>query len=92
LNVGYRVFTWTATVAVGMEVTPTLAITTGLQGTPLTVTLNSTGYTTGTFTGVITVTATTTDVLDSPRAVPVTLRVVPEVHRVYLPVALRAAR
>jgi hypothetical protein len=91
LNVGYRVFTWTATVAVGMEVTPTLAITTGLQGTPLTVTLNSTGYTTGTFTGVITVTGTTTDVLDSPQALPVTLRVVPEVHRVYLPVALRSA-
>lgn len=89
-NAGYRVLTWTATVALGMQVTPTLAITIGLQGMPLTVTVDSTGYTTGTFTGSITVTATTTDVLDAPQAVPVTLRVVPEVYRVYLPVALRS--
>jgi len=100
LNTGYRVFTWTAAVAtgfqvtgtgtVGVQVTPTLAITTGFHGTPLTVTVDSTGYTTGTFTGSITVTATTTDVLDAPQAVPVTLRVLPELNRVYLPVALRA--
>jgi len=100
-NAGYRVFTWTASVAVGLQVTgtgtvgvqvtPTLAITTGLQGTPLTVTVDSTGYTTGTYIGSITVTATTTDVLDAPRVVPVTLFVVPEVYRVYLPVALRSA-
>ncbi len=100
LNTGYRVFTWTATVAVGMQVTgtgtigvqvtPTLAITTGLQGTPLTVTVDSTGYTTGTFTGIISVTATTTGVLDAPQIVPLTLHVVPEVHRVYLPVEFRS--
>ena len=99
LNTGYRVFTWTAMVAAGMQVTgtgtvgvqvtPTLAITTGLQGMPLTVTVDSTGYTTGTFTAIISVTATTTDVLDAPQTVPVTLRVVPEVYRAYLPVALR---
>jgi len=90
-NAGYRVFTWTASVAVGLQVTGTLVITTGLQGTPLTVTVDSTGYTTGTFIGSITVTATTTDVLDAPQAVPVTLLVVPEVYRVYLPVTLRSA-
>ena len=91
LNTGYRVLTWTATVAAGMPLTPTLVITTGLQGTPLTVMVDSTGYPTGTFTGSITVTATTTDVLDAPQVVPVTLLVVPEVYRVYLPVALRSA-
>ena len=90
LNTGYRVLTWTATVAAGMPVTPTLPVTTGVQGTPLTVAVDSTGYTTGTFTGVITVTATATDVLDAPQAVPVTLRVVPEVRCVYLPLALRS--
>jgi len=100
LNVGYRVFTWTASVAVGMQVTgtgtvgvqvtPTLAITTGLQGMPLTVTVDSAGYTTGTFIGVISVTATTTDVLDVPQMVPVTLRVLPELYHVYLPVGLRS--
>jgi hypothetical protein len=91
LNTGYRVLTWTATVAAGMPLTPTLVITTGLQGTPLTVTVDSTGYPTGTFTGSITVTATTTGVLDAPQVVPVTLLIVPEVYRVYLPVALRSA-
>jgi len=85
-NAGYRVLTWTATISLGMQVTPTLAITTGFQGTPLTVTVDSTGYVTGTFTGSITVTATTTDVLDVPQVVPVTLLIVPEVYRVYLPV------
>ena len=90
-NTGYRVLTWTAAVAAGMHLTPTLVITTGLQGTVLTVTVDSTGYPTGTFTGSITVTATTTGVLDAPQAVPVTLLVVPEVYRVYLPVALRSA-
>lgn len=91
LNTGCRVLTWTASVAPGMQVTPMLAITTGFQGEPLTVTVNSTGYITGTFTGAITVTATTTDVLDAPQAVPVTLLVVPEVYHVYLPATLRAA-
>lgn len=100
-NAGYQVLTWTASVAAGLQVTgtgtlgvqvtPTLVITTGLQGTPLTVTMDSTGYTTGTFIGHITVTATTTDVLDTPQAVPVTLLVVPEVYRAYLPVTLRSA-
>lgn len=74
----------------GLQVTPTLAITTGLQGTPLTVTVDSTGYSTGTFIGIISVMATTTDVLDSPHMVPVMLRVVPEVRRVYLPLTSRS--
>jgi hypothetical protein len=90
-NIGHGVLTWTATVAPGMQVTPTLAITTGLQGEPLTVTVDSTGYTTGTFTGIITVMATTTDVLDTPQIAPVTLLVAPEVHRIYLPITLRPA-
>ena len=90
LNAGFGVFTWTATVAVGMQVTPALAITTGLQGTPLAVTVDSTGYATGTFVAVISVTATTTGVSDAPQAVPVTLHVVPEIRRVYLPISLRS--
>jgi len=90
LNARYGVLTWTATVAAGLEVTPTLALTAGLQGTPLTVMVDSTGYTTGTFTGVVSVTSTTTDVLDAPQTVTITLRVVPEVYCVYLPVTLRA--
>jgi hypothetical protein len=91
LNTGFGVLTWTATVSAGMQVTPTLAITTGLQGVPLTVTVDSTGYSTGTFTGSITVSGTTTDVRDAPQAVEVTLYVVPEVYRAYLPATLRSA-
>lgn len=90
-NGGYQTLTWTASVATGRQVTPTLAITSGFQTTPLTVTVDTTGYVTGTFTGSITVTATTTDVLDSPQVVPVTLLVVPEVSRAYLPAVFRSA-
>lgn len=75
LNAGYGVLTWTATVDPGAELTPTLAITTGFQGTPLTVTVDSTGYRAGTFTGLITVTGTTSDVLDAPQVVTVTLHI-----------------
>lgn len=89
-NTGHGVLTWTATVATGMQVTPTLAPTTGFQGEPLTVTVDSAGYTTGVFTGIITVTATPTDVLDTPQTVPVRLLVVPEVRYVFLPVTFRA--
>jgi len=91
LNTGFGVLTWTATVSAGMQVTPTLAVTTGLQGMPLTVTVDSTGYSTGTFTGSITVSGTTTGVRDAPQAVEVTLYVVPEVYRAYLPATLRSA-
>jgi hypothetical protein len=91
LNVGYRVLTWTAMAWPGMSVTPTLAITSGLQGSPLMVTVDSTGYATGTFSGGITVTALTSGTLDSPLAMPVTLLVVPEVYHIYLPFALRSA-
>ena len=90
-NTGYRVLTWAATAETGLPVTPTLPITTGLQGAPLTVTVNTTGYLTGTFTGALTVTATTTDVLDTPQTVPVTLLVVPEVYRAYLPLTFHSA-
>ena len=100
INTGYHVLTWTASVAAGMQVTgtgtlgvqvtPTLAITTGLQGTALTVTVDSTGYSVGTFIGLISVAATAADVLDSPQVVPLTLRVVPGPLRVYLPVTLRS--
>ena len=98
-NTGYHVLTWTAQVLTGMQmtgtgslgvqVTPTLVITTGLQGTPLTVTLDTTGYTPGTFIGLISVAAIPTDTVDSPQIVPLMLRVVERLGRVYLPLILR---
>jgi hypothetical protein len=88
-NAGYGVLTWTATMTAGVQVTPTLAITTGFQGTPLTMTVDSTGYATGTFTGSITLSATMSNVMSVPQVVTVTLSVVPEVYRAYLPLTLR---
>jgi hypothetical protein len=100
INTGYHVLTWTASViasmhvsgtgTLGTEVTPTLAITTGLQGTPLTIIVDSTGYSTGTYVGLVSVTAVQTNVLDSPQIVPVVLRIVPELYHVYLPLTLRS--
>jgi hypothetical protein len=94
-NTGYHVLTWTASVSsglalvgsgtLGVQITPTLVITTGRQGAPLTVTLDSTGYSTGVFIGLISVGAIPPDTLDAPPIVPVILRVAPEIHRVYLP-------
>jgi hypothetical protein len=99
-NTGYHVLTWTASIAAGMyptrtgtvgrQVTPTLVITTARQGTPLTITLDSTGYTTGTFIGLVSITAVPTSVLDSPQFVSVTLHIVPAMHRAYLPLTLRS--
>jgi hypothetical protein len=91
MNMGYGVFTWTATVAGGMGLTPTLVITTGEHHTPLTIMVDSTGYPTGTFTGIVSVTSTTLNVLDAPQAVTVTLRVLSGLYTVYLPVTLRSA-
>jgi hypothetical protein len=100
INTGYYALTWTASVAMGMQVTgtgtlgvqvtPTLAITTGLQGTPLAIAVDSTGYSTGTFIGLVSITAAPTNTLDSPQVLPVVLRVVPKLYRVYLPVMLRS--
>jgi hypothetical protein len=89
-NAGFGVLTWTASAETGLQITPTLVVTTGFQNTPLTMTIETTGYTTGTFIGNITVTATTTDVLFAPQVVSVTVRIVPEIYRAYLPLTLRA--
>ncbi|MCX7682338.1 MAG: hypothetical protein N2508_10340 [Anaerolineae bacterium] len=99
-NTGHHVLTWTARVLTGMQIsgtgslgvqiTPTLALTTGLQGTPLTVTLDTTGYAPGTFIGLISVEAIPTHTLDSPQIVPVILRVAEQLHRLYLPLILRS--
>jgi hypothetical protein len=90
-NTGSGVITWTAVAAQGMQVTPTLPITTGLQETPLVVTVDSTGYAVGVYTGTITITATPPDTLGVPRFIPVTLAVAPEICRVHLPLTFHSA-
>ena len=101
-NTGFHVLTWTASVVsgfavtgtstLGTQVTPTLVTTTGLQGEPLIVSVDTTGYSSGTFIGSISVAADPTDTLDAPQTLPVILQVVPQIQRVHLPVVLRGAR
>ncbi len=88
-NVGYGALAWTADIAPGGTLTPTLPVTTGAQGERLWIVVDTSGYVTGTYTRAITVTATPSDTLDSPQQLAVTLRVVPQLARVYLPCALR---
>jgi hypothetical protein len=92
------VLTWTAAIASWPTLTgtgtlrpvkPSLVVTSGLQGEPLTMTVDTTGYPTGTFTGSITVSATTTDVLETPQRVTVTLQIMPDMYHLYLPLTLR---
>ncbi len=105
-NTGYGVFTWTASVAagfqptgtlgtLGLQITPTLAVTTGCQGQPLTMTVDTTGYSAGTFIGAITVTSALSmesapsDVLNAPQRVPIVLHIASERRRIFLPLILR---
>ncbi len=88
-NSGYRALTWTAELADGLAVT--LPVTAGRQDEPLYAVVDTTGLAVGIYTGTLTVTATPTDVLDSPQRFTVLVHVVPEVSRVYLPVVLRGS-
>lgn len=88
-NTGYGLLAWSATVGQSLDLTPTLNITAGLQGAPLTMTVDAAGYRPGAFTGSVTVSATTTDVLGAPQVVPVRLVVAPQVYQAFLPMELR---
>jgi hypothetical protein len=89
LNVGAHALTWTVVADPGQPLVPTLRPTVGFQGQPVSVAVDPTGLALGTYTARITVTAPTTDVLDSPQVVPVQLLVVPEVYRIYSPLVLQ---
>ncbi len=88
-NAGYDALTWTAAVAPGGTLTPTLPVTSGAQGERLWIVVDSSGYATGSYTGTLTITATPPDTLDSPQQITVVLRIVSELKRVYLPCVLR---
>jgi hypothetical protein len=88
-NIGGGVLTWTASAVPGMDLIPVLPIPTGRQGVPLPVVIDSTGYPLGTYEGLISVSATPPDTLDSPQTITTTLMVVPEVYRAYLPSMFR---
>jgi hypothetical protein len=80
--------TWTASLDAAGTVTPFLSAAAGITGENLLVTLDSSGFPTGTYTNTITI-ESAAGVMGSPAEVPVTLWVVPEVERVFLPAVLR---
>lgn len=85
-NEGGGTFTWTATANSG-QVVPVLNPMSGQAGQPIAVTVNSANRPVGTYTGSFTITAPGAQ--GSPVTVPITLRVVSQVRRIYAPVVRR---
>ncbi|MEJ2748091.1 MAG: hypothetical protein P8183_09320 [Anaerolineae bacterium] len=81
-------FTWTAALDAAGTITPVLSQVEGSAGQNLSVTINSSGFPTGTYTNTITI-SSASGVVGSPAQVPVTLWVVPEVANVYLPAMMK---
>jgi len=88
-NVGYHLLSWTAAADQAGGIVPTLPVTTGAQGEPLTIEVDTKGLEIGSYAGTVTVTAMITDVLNSPCPVSLEVRVVPEVLRLYIPLTSR---
>jgi len=88
VNIGEEPFDWavvTSTQGLPFTVSPV----TGTAGSPFQVLVDAQGLATGTYTGRITVTASSPDVPESPFPLPLSLYVVPRVHRVHLPLVSR---
>jgi hypothetical protein len=90
-NAGYRTLSWTATADPAGEIVPTLPISAGAQGDSLWVRVDTGGLVTGTYSGAVTVTATASDVLDSPMRLPLELRILPQIERCFLPTVIRSS-
>lgn len=88
-NGGYRTFDWTAEVDPNGQIVPALLQASGTEGALLSLTVDTSGLPIGVYSGAVTVTATTSDVLDSPAFLPVEVHVVAELWAVHLPLVLR---
>jgi hypothetical protein len=88
-NSGYGSLTWTGEVADEGSLTPTLLVTQGVQGERLWFAVDTRPLSLGTYTAALTVTATATDLVDSPQRIAVVARIVPELWRAYLPLVMR---
>lgn len=90
-TVGIRLspgFTWTASIDTAGTLVPVLNTTSGSANDPLSITIDSSGYLSGTYTTTLTITSAD-GVVGSPVAVPVTLRVAPDVAHLFLPIVTR---
>lgn len=89
LNTGMQPFNWslvTATQGLPFAVSPTAGPADG----SFVVEVDARGLATGTYTGQITVTASSPEVLESPHLLPLTTYVVDRIYRVHLPLITRA--
>lgn len=80
---------WTARASPGMALLPGFSPENGVQGIPLTVSVNSAGYGVGTFSGRVVVSSTIAGVVDVPQVVPVELVVMRDVRKTYIPLVMR---
>jgi len=97
---GCGAITWTVTVAPSSTLQPLLPITQGRLGQPLTVVVDAGStltpgidiplYPTGTYTALLRLTTTPSDVIGSPYTIRVTLIVTSQLQRSYLPLLTRA--
>jgi hypothetical protein len=78
---------WYATLDPSGTVTPILSSDNGMDGDPLIVTLDSNGFSTGTYTTMLTLTADPA-VPESPVSIPVTLIVAEEISTNYIPMVM----
>jgi hypothetical protein len=93
-NVGWQSFTYTATADLSADVVPVILNPAGIFSPtterPLTMQIPSSGRVVGVYTGTVTV-AASPGTLRTPRAIPIELRVVSELHQVFLPTVTRDA-
>jgi hypothetical protein len=91
MNYGWQAFNYTATVKASAPVVPHLLNPIGILSPtaqlPLQIQIGSSGRVTGTYAGTVTIVASP-GALGSPRTVPIELRVVQEVHSIYLPLTV----
>lgn len=85
---GFAGLSWAASLEPGGTLTPTLSAWSGPAGESPTVTIDSTGLVTGTYTATLMIVSEPV-VPGSPATVAITLRVVPEVAYAYLPIVTK---
>jgi len=88
-NSGYGVLSWTAQVDPDASLVPVLLTDYGSQDDDIAMTVDTTVLDVGSYTSWISVTATTSEVLDSPQRVQLDVRIVSQINRIFLPLVLR---
>ncbi len=88
-NSGYGALSWTAQIDPDVSLVPVLLVDHGIQDDEMIMTVDTTALEVGSYTGRISVTATTSDVLDSPQQVQLDVRIVLQIDRIFLPLILR---